>query len=100
MTMAEGLLLHAVGDALIADCGYDADWFRELVRSFGLKAVIASKLERLHAIPKDRKLYALRYLGEDDARRRLPGLIRGPCACSERREEPCGEPVLGGPASR
>ena len=62
--MADGLLLHAVGDAVIADSGYDADWFRELVRSFGLKAVIASKPERPHAIPKDRKLYALRYLVE------------------------------------
>jgi transposase len=64
MTMADQLLLHAVGDALIADSGYDADWFRELVRTFGLKPVIASKPERARAIPKDRKLYALRYLVE------------------------------------
>jgi len=60
----EALLLHSVGDACIADSGYDADWFRDLLKAIGLKAVIASKVERPRAIPKDRKLYALRYLVE------------------------------------
>lgn len=64
MTQADELLLHAVGDAVIGDCGYDADWFRELVRCFGMKAVIASKPERPRKFPKNRKLYALRYLVE------------------------------------
>lgn len=64
MVKADDLLLHAVGSACIADTGYDADWFRELIRLFGLKAVIASKPERPRAIPKDRRLYALRYLVE------------------------------------
>lgn len=64
MTKAGDLLLHAVGNAVVADTGYDADWFRELVKAFGMKPVIASKPERPRAIPKDRKLYALRYLVE------------------------------------
>lgn len=64
MTKADDLLLHAVGDACIADSGYDSDWFRALIKCFGMKAVIASKVERPRALPKDRKLYALRYLVE------------------------------------
>ena len=64
MTQADALLLNAVGSACLADAGYDADWFRDLCKMFGLKAVIASKPERPRAYPKDRKLYALRYLVE------------------------------------
>ena len=64
MTRADALLLHAVGGACIRDSGYDAVWFRDLCKMFGLKAVIASKPERPRAYPKDRKLYALRYLVE------------------------------------
>jgi transposase len=64
MTKADDLLIHAVGGAVIGDTGYDADWFRALIKFFGMKAVIASKPERPRAIPKDRKLYALRYLVE------------------------------------
>ncbi len=64
MTQADELLLHALGDAVVADCGYDADWFRGLVRFFGMKAAIGSKPERKRKLPKDRALYALRYLVE------------------------------------
>ena len=64
MTKADELILHAVGAAAVADCGYDADWFRELVTFLGMKAVIASKPERPRKIAKDRRLYALRYLVE------------------------------------
>ena len=64
MSRADALLIHAVGHAAIADAGYDADWFRDLIKFFGMKAVINSKPERPRAIPKDRKLYALRYLVE------------------------------------
>lgn len=64
MTKADDLLLHAVGSACIADTGYDAEWFRALIKIFGLKAVIGSKPERPRAFPKDRTLYALRYLVE------------------------------------
>jgi transposase len=64
MIKAGDLLLHAVGSACIADTGYDADWFRDLLKFLGIKAVINSKPERPRAIPKDRKLYALRYLVE------------------------------------
>lgn len=64
MTKAGDLLLHAVGEACIADTGYDADWFRDLLKFLGLKAVIGTKPERPRAFPKDRKLYALRYLVE------------------------------------
>lgn len=64
MTKAGDLLLHAVGTSCIADTGYDADWFRALIKAMGMKPVIASKPERPRAYPKDRKLYALRYLVE------------------------------------
>jgi transposase len=64
MTQADELLMHAVGEACIADSGYDADWLRDLLKLLGMKAVIASKPERPRAFPKDRQLYALRYLVE------------------------------------
>jgi len=64
MTKADELLFHAVGQAVIGDSGYDADWFRDLVRMLGMRAVIGSKVDRPRALPKDRKLYALRNLVE------------------------------------
>lgn len=64
MTKVGDLLLHRVGSAVIGDTGYDGDWLRGLLKFLGLKAVIASKPERPRAFPKDRKLYALRYLVE------------------------------------
>jgi transposase len=64
MTKAGDLLVHAVGGACIADAGYDADWLRDLLKFIGMKAVINSKPERPRAYPKDRRLYAMRYLVE------------------------------------
>jgi transposase len=64
MTKAGELLAHAVGGACIADAGYDALWLRDLIKFLGMKAVINSKPERPRAIPKDRRLYAMRYLVE------------------------------------
>jgi transposase len=64
MMMADELLAHARGKALIADTGYDSNRFREAVRANGMKAVIGSKPERPRKIPKSRALYAKRYLVE------------------------------------
>lgn len=64
MTKAGDLLLHAVGSSCIADAGYDGDWFRDALKFLCLKAVIGSNPERPRAIPKDKSLYALRYLVE------------------------------------
>ena len=57
-------LLDYAGDAVIGDTGYDSNEFRAEVKVRGIKAVINSKPERKRAIPKDRKLYAKRYLVE------------------------------------
>jgi len=57
-------LLDYAGDAVIGDTGYDSNEFRAEVKLRGIKAVINSKPERKRAIPKDRKLYAKRYLVE------------------------------------
>ena len=61
---APELLDYARGDALIGDTGYDSNEFRAELKARGIKAVISSKPERKRAIPKDRKLYAKRYLVE------------------------------------
>ena len=49
---------------MIGDTGYDSNEFRAKLKARGIKAVISSKPERAHAIPKDRKLYRKRYLVE------------------------------------
>ena len=59
--MAEALLVHAEGDAFIADTGYDADRIRANVRKLGMKPVIHSNPSRKRARPLDRTLYRLRY---------------------------------------
>jgi transposase len=64
MTMADELLAHAHGKALIADSGYDSNRFRQAVRGKGMKPVIGSKPERPRKLPKIRKLYEKRYLVE------------------------------------
>ncbi|RKH05090.1 hypothetical protein D7X32_09245 [Corallococcus carmarthensis] len=60
-TMAEELLVHAEGAALIADTGYDADRIRANVRKLRMKPVIHSNPSRKRALPLDRTLYRLRY---------------------------------------
>jgi transposase len=64
MMMADELLEHANGKALIADSGYDSNRFRQAVRDNGMQAVIGSKPERPRKLPKSRALYAKRYLVE------------------------------------
>jgi transposase len=64
MIMADELLAHAHGKALIADSGYDSNRFRQAVRDNGMKPVIGSKPERPRKLPKSRALYAKRYLVE------------------------------------
>jgi transposase len=64
MMMADELLANARGKALIADTGYDSNRFRQAVRDNGMKPVIGSKPERPRKLPKNRALYAKRYLVE------------------------------------
>lgn len=64
MIVAEELLDHARGKALIGDTGYDSNEFRRELRTREIKAVIHSKPERKRALPLDRALYRKRYLVE------------------------------------
>ena len=64
MIMADELLEHAQGKALIGDAGYDSDRFRQAIRDKGMKPVIGSKPERPRKLPKSRELYGKRYLVE------------------------------------
>lgn len=47
--------------ALLADRGYDADWFREALAERGIAACIPSKINRKVHIPHDRTLYRQRH---------------------------------------
>jgi transposase len=64
MIVADELLEHARGKALIADAGYDSNRFRQAVRDRKMTPVIGSKPERPRKLPKSRELYAKRYLVE------------------------------------
>jgi transposase len=64
MIMADELLEHAPGKAIIGDAGYDSNRFRQAIRAKKKRAVIGSKPERPRTLPKSRKLYAKRYLVE------------------------------------
>jgi transposase len=64
MIVADELLAHSQGKALIADTGYDSNRFRQAVRDKGMKPVIGSKPERPRTLPKSRELYGKRYLVE------------------------------------
>jgi transposase len=59
--MAEELIAHARGRALIADTGYDSDRNVELVRARGMKPVIHCNPCRKVKRRLDRKLYRIRY---------------------------------------
>jgi transposase len=59
--MAEEIIPHARGRALIADTGYDADRIVEAVRAHGMKPVIHCNPTRKRKRRLDRKLYPLRY---------------------------------------
>jgi len=64
MILADELLKHARGKALIGDAGYDSNRFRQAIRGRKMRAVIASKPERPRKLPKPRALYGKRYLVE------------------------------------
>jgi transposase len=64
MIVAFDLLEHARGKALIGDSGYDSNDFRQAVRDNGMKPVIGSNAKRPRKLPKNRALYAKRYLVE------------------------------------
>lgn len=64
MIVADELLAHARGKALIGDTGYDSDRFRQAIRDKKMRVVLGSKPERSRKLPKNRKLYQRRYLVE------------------------------------
>jgi len=47
--------------ALIADRGYDADWFRKLLKSMGISPCIPSRKLRKVPVPYDAELYKRRH---------------------------------------
>ena len=59
--MAEELIAHARGRALIADTGYDADRIVDAVRARGMKPVIHCNPTRKRKRRLDRTLYRVRY---------------------------------------
>jgi transposase len=59
--MAEELISHARGRALIADTGYDADRIVDAVHAHGMKAVIHCNPTRKRKRRLDRRLYGIRY---------------------------------------
>ena len=64
MIVADELLAHAQGNALIGDTGYDSNRFRQAIRDRGMKPVINSKPERPRKLPVIRRLYSKRFLIE------------------------------------
>lgn len=60
-TVADALLAHAQGHALIGDTGYDAERIRRAARARGMKSVIPSNptLAVIHRV--DQRLYRIRY---------------------------------------
>ena len=57
------LLVDALPPAsdMLADRGYDADWFRKALAAHGISACIPSKRNRKLHIPHDRSLYRQRH---------------------------------------
>jgi transposase len=62
--MAEELLEHAEGQAVIGDTGYDADRIIQAIKRGGRTAVICSHPCRRRQRRIDRGLYRLRYIVE------------------------------------
>ena len=60
-------ILHALPHAkvLLADRGYDADWFREALIEKGITPCIPSKKNRKAPIPYDTTLYKKRHVIEN-----------------------------------
>ena len=80
------------GTALLADRGYDADWFRQALTERGITPCIPSRTSRKIVIPHDKVLYRQRHRIENmfghlkDWRRiatrydRCPDLFLSACA--------------------
>jgi transposase len=51
-------------DVLIADKGYDSDWFREALGSLGIEACIPGRSNRTETIGYDQQIYKQRNLVE------------------------------------
>jgi transposase len=65
MTVADDLLEHAAGSAIIGDTGYDSNDLAEKARRKGMKVVICNHPTRKHGRRRlNRKLYRRRYLVE------------------------------------
>lgn len=62
--MAEHLLAHATGKAVIADTAYDADRILAAIHARGMKPVVCQNPTRSTVRRLDRRLYRLRYLVE------------------------------------
>jgi transposase len=50
---------------MLADRGYDADWFRDVLRDKGIESCIPSKKNRKTDIPYDKTLYKQRHKVEN-----------------------------------
>ena len=61
---AEDLISGISFEHLLADKGYDADWFRACIADAGGAAVIPSTRARAQAIPYDKHIYQDRNLVE------------------------------------
>jgi transposase len=61
---AEDLIRDFSFDNLLADKGYDADWFRARIAETGAAAVIPSVSARSRAIPYDKHIYRERNVVE------------------------------------
>ena len=61
---AKDLISGLSFDYLLADKGYDADWFRSLIAQAEAEAVIPSNRSRSQAIPYDEDIYKERNLVE------------------------------------
>lgn len=61
---AEELIDHAVGEAFLADTGYDSHRIRAAVAARGMQSVIHPRPERKQPPELDRALYRHRYLVE------------------------------------
>jgi len=59
--MADEMLVHAEGKALIADTGYDSDGFRDRTRRLGMNPVIHPHPSRKTRPRLNRRLYRMRY---------------------------------------
>lgn len=65
MTVADELLDHAQGRALIGDTGYDSDRLARKIRRRGMKVVVCCNPTRKRGRRRlDRRLYRRRYLVE------------------------------------